>query len=179
MLRWSFLLVLVVSRMHAQELPKEIEYATPLIAVVFLAPDCPISQKYMKKLNDLKLQYEDKVTFLAAIPAPASKNEIKDFWSEYGSTLKYDHDKDLKLVKALTAKVTPEIFLFDSTRSLVYRGAIDNWFYELGKNRREITGHYFKDAVTASFNGAKPTLPSTEAVGCMIQSSNESEHHHH
>jgi hypothetical protein len=179
MLRWSFLLVLIAGEIQAQVLPKKVTYNTPLMAIVFLSPDCPISQKYMKKLNDLKNEYEGKITFLAAIPAPATKSEIKEFWSEYNSTLAFEHDRDLELVKGLNAKVTPEIFLFDASRSLVYQGAIDNWFYELGKNRREVTEFYFKDAVMASLRGMKPNVQSAEAVGCLIQLPTKSAHHHH
>lgn len=179
MLRWSFLFVIVALRASGQELPKSVKFNTPLMAVVFLSPDCPISQKYMKKLSDLKAEYEGKVTFLAAVPAPATKAEIKEFWTEYKSTLPVEQDKELTLVKLLNAKMTPEIFLFDGTRALVYHGAIDNWYYELGKNRREITEFYFKDAVAAALNGTRPKIAFTEAVGCQIQLPQHGHHHNH
>jgi thiol-disulfide isomerase/thioredoxin len=180
MLRWGFLFFLIYSGfLYGQALPEQVKYETSLMAVVFLSPDCPISQKYMKKLNDLKASYAEKVTFLAAVPGNVSKSQIKDFKKEYDSQLTFESDRDLILVKSLGAKVTPEIFLFDVDRKLVYRGAIDNWFYELGKNRREVTDFYFTDAVNATLRNEKPIVASTEAVGCFIQYPVENHHQHH
>lgn len=162
----------------AQVLPESIEFKTPLMAVVFLSPDCPISQKYMKKLNDLQSSQKDLVTFLAVVPGKVSKTDVHEFIREYSSELAFRQDKDLKLTMAIRATVTPEIFLFDGQRTLVYRGAIDNWFYELGKNRREVTEHFYKDAVEAFQQNQRPTVRSTEAVGCLIQYPAEGHQHH-
>lgn len=178
--RWSFVVLTLVCslRATAQVLPESIEFRTPLMAVVFLSPDCPISQKYMKKLNDLQSSQKNEVTFLAIVPGKVSKTDINDFVSEYRSELTFRQDKELTLTMAVGATVTPEIFLFDSQRTLVYRGAIDNWFYELGKNRREVTEHFFKDAVKASLKNQRPVVTSTEAIGCLIQYPAETHQHH-
>ena len=58
-----------------------------------------------------------------------------------------------------------------NNHEVIYRGAIDNWFYELGRYRLEITDHYLIDAINASLDGKKPALTKTEALGCFIQRS--------
>lgn len=161
----------------AQVLPAKVKYETPMLALVFVTPDCPISQKYMARLNEMHASFSAEITWLAVVPGNVSKQEIKAFSEEYQSPLNFLPDKDFVLVKALNARVTPEIFLFDQSRALVYHGAIDNWFYELGKNRREVTEHYFLDAVKAVQTASTPTVKATEAVGCFIQA--PADHHRH
>ncbi len=165
--------------LYAQVLPENIKYKTAMLAVVFVTPDCPISQKYMYRLNEMRDSSAGEITWYAVVPGNVGKQAIKDFSKEYLSQLTFLPDKDFAVVKALQARVTPEIFLFDKSRALVYHGAIDNWFYELGKNRREVTEHYFLDAVKAVQTRTTPKVKATEAVGCFIQAPPSDHHRHH
>lgn len=81
------------------------------------------------------------------------------------------------LANSLKATVTPEVFLIDAAGQLQYQGAIDNWFYELGKYRLNTTEQYLIDALTALNNGEQPPVRQTEAIGCFIQMSHEMKHH--
>ena len=59
--------------------------------------------------------------------------------------------------------------MFDKNLDLKYRGAIDNWFYELGGYRQDVTEDYLIDGIDAILAGSDPKKPSTLAVGCLIQ----------
>ena len=69
----------------------------------------------------------------------------------------------------LGAKVTPEVFLLDQEYTIHYNGAIDNWFYSLGKNRNLITSHYLEDAMNSLLNGTKIQIPYVQAICCYIE----------
>jgi hypothetical protein len=83
------------------------------------------------------------------------------------------------MISYLDAKVTPEVFLFDKEFELRYKGAIDNWFYELGKYRRVTSDHYLIDALQSVLGGEDPIIMETEAIGCLIQKPISVDHQHH
>lgn len=171
-----------ISMCRAQTIfPEHIRTQKNFKVVIFIGLECPISQKYMKKIEDMKAVYNEEVDFFAVVPEAVSAKQLDAFKSEYSSTLTFIEDHELKITLPLHAKVTPEVFLFGQTDQLIYRGAIDNWFYALGKYRREITAHYLKDAIEATQQGRKPKIEITEAVGCFIQlpTSDNQQHSHH
>ncbi len=51
---------------------------------------------------------------------------------------------------------------------VLYRGAIDNWYHALGKNRPAPTEHYLKNALDAVLNNTPILTQRTEAVGCLM-----------
>lgn len=153
------------------------EKSSPIQVVIFLELECPISQKYMHRLNELSEFYGDKVEWTAYIPEKRSASEIKTFADEYAARFKILPDANLAQTKKLGATVTPQVFLLRGGKVL-YRGAIDNWFYELGRYRAETTEHYLRDALDAVQNGKEVMTKKTEAVGCFIQMPSEGHKHH-
>lgn len=137
--------------------------------IVFLGIDCPISQKYMVKLNSLAEKYGETVSWVGKVPEKVTEEELKVFGRDYNLKFPLTADKDQKEARGLKATVTPEVFVFDKGGLLKYQGAIDNWFYELGKNRLQITEHYLDSALSAVVRGYDPALSKTEAIGCFIQ----------
>lgn len=145
--------------------PKDV----PAVSVyVFLACECPISQKYVPVLNSIYSTYKNTPSFkwTFVIPGKVKKSEIQDFISEYGVQFPLENDPRITTVKKLHASTTPEVIIVKD--SVLYSGAIDNWFYELGKYRREATEKYLIDALEAIKDGREPLIKKTEAVGCPI-----------
>ena len=173
----TFWMVISCSVALSQQLPKAYAFSTPWMAVVFVSPDCPISQKYMRRLNELQRTYHQQVTFLAVVPGKVAKADVKKFAKEYRSLLSFEQDENLEWVQSLQASVTPEVFLVGADRQLVYSGAIDNWFYELGKSRRKVTESYLENAIRSVMKNEKPLIARTEAIGCFIQQPAEHPHH--
>lgn len=146
-----------------------------LTLVMMLAHDCPICQQYAGKLNELAVK-TPKMKVIGVAPADGeTKETIGAFVAKYGFDFPILMDPDKVLTHVLKAKVTPEAFLFDKTGNLLYRGKIDNWFYELGKARQVITEHYLDDAISQALAGQPIALNKTEPVGCML---NMGMHHH-
>lgn len=139
--------------------------------IVFLEPDCPISQKYTLLLRQLAKSFSSKnVNLLAVYPMPYIKAEkIKTFAQKYQLPITHLIDSRQKLTKLVGASITPEVFLLNNEGKIIYQGMIDNWFYSLGKSRSVITEHYLTDAL-ASYLAEKPiAVKKTTAVGCDIE----------
>ena len=141
----------------------------PLTAVVFLATDCPISQKYIGELKHIDSLFHTKVSIKGVVPGNIKQDEIDQFISEYQINFPVVTDADYKLVKKYRATITPEVFLINDRNHIYYQGAIDNWFFDLGKYRQHITEHYLIDAIKAVLEGQSPVVKKTESVGCPIQ----------
>lgn len=70
------------------------------------------------------------------------------------------------MAKAYRAACTPDFFLFDRYRRLVYRGQLDD---SRPGNNKPVTGRDLRAAIDAVLAG-KPVNPSQKAsVGCSIK----------
>ncbi len=148
---------------------KAINADQPLTAIVFLATDCPISQKYIGELKHIDSLFHTKISIKGVVPGNVKQEEINQFISEYQINFPVVTDADYKLVKKYHATITPEVFLINDLNHIYYQGAIDNWFFDLGKYRQHITEHYLIDAINAVQQGQSPVVKKTESVGCPIQ----------
>lgn len=151
--------------------------------VLFMDPECPVTQKYGATLRKLHQEWQDKgVDVVAVYPVVGIDSvTITEFAQDYRYNFTHLPDPQQQLARDLQASTTPEAFLLDSLGQVRYRGAIDNWFYELGRYRRIVTEHYVQDALTAYLQGDPIVVSKTEAVGCLIGTSmvEESHHGHH
>lgn len=140
-------------------------------AFFFLSPDCPLSQKYSLTIKNLFAEYsKDTIAFYLVFPGTLySTEEINKFLSEYDLPFISITDKDKKLTSNLGASVTPEVFLMDAERTILYQGAIDNWFEEIGRQRQIITEHYLEDALKSFLSGNSIEATETKAIGCIIE----------
>lgn len=147
----------------------KISEGSKITVVVFIAIDCPISQKYIPELNAIQKRYHQDVKIYSVIPGKIKKNVLEKFIKEYAIGFTVSPDKKYKLAKTLSASATPEVFVFDGNNSLKYHGAIDNWFYELGGYRNETTENYLVDSIESLLTGKEPKIETTKAIGCIIQ----------
>ncbi len=82
-------------------------------------------------------------------------------------TFDISKDQDNSLSRKLKVNVTPEVILLDNEK-VIYQGAIDNWYVELGVNRLKPNEHYLLDAIEAWLSKEDPRIKRTKAVGCPI-----------
>ena len=139
----------------------------------FLATTCPISQQYTKEINTLFEKYHSQgIDMMLVFPYKGKKSikkEVLKFKKLYNLEMPIKIDKNFTMTKKLRASVTPEAFLLDSEEKVLYHGAIDNWYYQLGKNRINITEHYLEDAIILAKEKKIILKPYIEPVGCFIE----------
>lgn len=147
----------------------------PLQAYVFLGTDCPISQDYIGVLNEMNVHYQGKVKFKGVIPQPVDAPGVTDFRNEYQVKFDLMIDKGLTLTEKFGVRITPEVVLLDQSGVVQYQGAIDNWYYALGKHRQTPTEYYLREAIETLMLGQTVQTKKTEAIGCIISMP---AHHH-
>jgi peroxiredoxin len=138
-----------------------------VVVVCFSGNHCPVVQAYEDRINDFVSSIKDKPVKFVAIAVADMKEDklpaIKDYTADRGSTYTYGYDESQASGKAYGAKATPEFFVLDKDRKIVYMGALDD-----SQNESKATKHYLKDAVNAALAGKAPEITETKAVGCGI-----------
>jgi len=135
---------------------------------IFMDHDCPISQKYAQVVNEMEEKYKRSAVAMYSIFPYQSAHDVEIFSNKYKFKFPCLLDGQGEMSKILGATIIPEVFLIDKQGFLIYQGKIDNWIYELGRYRQEITEHYLEDAITAYSQGNEVAVKKTEAIGCLI-----------
>ncbi len=130
---------------------------------------CPIASKYAGRLTKLAQRFSARGVRFFGIDASThdSLEEIAQESLELGRGFPVLKDPDQELTRRLGARTTTEVFVFDRTGRLRYRGAVDDQ-YSLGAARPAPTKEYLVQALEALLAGNSPTPDSTPAPGCMI-----------
>ena len=86
--------------------------------------------------------------------------------AQSGFTVNFPYllDPAQKIVKDFGAVRTPEFFVFNKDRKLVYQGNFDD-----SPEGKKITKHYVEDAVAAALAGKNPAVEETAPIGCMVR----------
>ncbi|NKB76455.1 MAG: redoxin domain-containing protein [Gammaproteobacteria bacterium] len=139
------------------------------LVVVFLGTQCVISRRMISRLNELAaMATELNFDFYGLFPNHwDTLNSINTFKREYEVGFPLLLDREAQVAKRLKPMVSPESFVFDKNKGLVYRGRIDNRFVSIGVLRNQITRHDLFDAMQSVSQGRLPAISETEPVGCV------------
>jgi peroxiredoxin len=148
------------------------DYAdAPILAVVWSCNHCPYVIAWERRMKALQAEYGDRGFRLVAINSndaeshPAdSFDAMKERAREQEFNFDYLRDEDQTAARAYGPERTPEVFLFDRNRRLVYHGAIDD-------NREEdaVDERYVRDAIEALLADQDPPVSETPPVGCTVK----------
>ncbi len=139
------------------------------VVIAMTSTTCPVSKRYAPSLARLEKELaQQNVALLLVNPFASDKPEdIAAFMKEQGLTAPYVHDSDKSFAAALHARSTTEVLLLDSTRTLLYRGALDDQ-YGLNYNLDAPRVSYLREAVAALLAGKQPEIAATDAPGCEL-----------
>jgi len=138
--------------------------------IIFFDPECPICEKYTKNIIEMDKKYrKEGIEIYIVYPFKILEaKSLSAFRDEFKFDLPIIYDPKRKLLKKLKANYSPEVFLLDNKQKTLYHGAIDNWFYGLGRNRVVPTEFYLLDAINAFKNNQNIKVKYVEPVGCML-----------
>jgi peroxiredoxin len=142
------------------------------LVLIVTCNHCPYARAYWKRLINMYNKFEeDNLMILAINPNDAeqypadSYDNMKKLAKELKLPFPYLHDENQKIAQKLGATRTPEAFVFNSKRQLVYKGAIDdNW-----ENENMVTSVYLEDAIEYTLDGMDPDYAEVPAVGCSVK----------
>jgi thiol-disulfide isomerase/thioredoxin len=139
------------------------------VVVLFIGTQCPINNLYMPILADMQRKYADKGVVFVAVNSNAQDDaaDIARHAKEYALPFVVLRDEGAKLADRFAAQRTPEAFVLDGTRTVRYRGRIDDR-YDKGVQRARATRHDLTAAVDAVLAGKAVEHPVTEPAGCPV-----------
>ena len=96
---------------------------------------------------------------------------MRDQATRLGWNFPYLLDSSQQVARAYDAVCTPDLFLFDSNRRLVYRGQLDSSRPRRGDtgNDTPVTGADLRAALAAVLAGATPNPEQRAGIGCSIK----------
>jgi mono/diheme cytochrome c family protein len=146
-----------------------------ITVVVVRDTGCPVSTRYGPRLSQMEAEWGARgVRFVYLNPGPHESPEaITDEVETFGFEGPYVHDPEGRIAAALGVRATTEVFVIDASRTLVYRGAIDDQ-YGIEFSRAEAREHWLLDALTAAVDGGVPRIRQTEVPGCLLNFENQS-----
>lgn len=148
------------------------DYAeAPALAVVWSCNHCPYVQAWEGRMVELQREFGDRGFRLVAINSNDADSHPDDSFDEMkkraerqGFNFDYLYDEDQSVVREYGAQRTPEVFLFDAERKLVYHGAIDD-----SRDEDEVQERYLRYAIEAVLEGREPPILETPPVGCSVK----------
>ncbi len=132
---------------------------------------CPYVQAWDQRLNAVARDYADRGVRVVAINSNDAASHPEDSFEEMqkraaaqGFVFDYLYDEPQAVATELASERTPEVFLFDRNRQLVYHGAIDD-----SRDEDSVSQQYLRDALDAVLSGQEPVLSETPPVGCTVK----------
>ena len=143
------------------------------LLVMFICPHCPYVKHIQKPLTAMANRYAAAGVATVAI----SSNDIAQYpedgpdgmrgqGQECGFEYPYCYDESQEVARAYQAACTPDFFLFDADRKLVYRGQFDG---ARPKNDVPVTGADLQAAIEAVLAGKPVPQEQRPSIGCNIK----------
>lgn len=143
------------------------------LLVMFICRHCPFVKHVQQELARIGRDYSDKDVGIVAI----SSNDAESFPEDSPSSLKqmaeeldfrfpYCYDESQETAKAYAAACTPDFYLFNEARELVYRGQLDD---SRPGNGIPVTGKDLRGALDAVLRDEPVEMAQRPSIGCNIK----------
>ncbi|MEO7556190.1 MAG: thioredoxin family protein [Acidimicrobiales bacterium] len=143
------------------------------LLVAFICNHCPYVQHIRRELALLTEKWQRRGIAVVGInpnDADAYPDDSPEAMAAeartVGYTFPYLVDADQDVARAYRAACTPDFFLFDADRKLVYRGQLDG---SRPKNDVPVTGADLSAAIDALLDGRPITDDQYPSMGCNIK----------
>ena len=147
--------------------------ASPALLVAFVCNHCPFVRHLRAEFAAVAREYAPRGLAVVAI----NSNDLDAYPQDgpdgmraeavqCGYEFPYLLDASQSVAKAYRAACTPDFFLFDARRRLVYRGQFDD---SRPGNGRLVTGADLRAAIDATLAGRAPVAEQQPSLGCNIK----------
>ena len=147
--------------------------AAPALVVGFLCNHCPYVRHLRTALAQFGRDYQGRGVAIVGINANDAATHPDDGPDRMaaeaksaGYTFPYLHDETQAVARAYRAACTPDFFLFDAARRLVYRGQFDD---SRPGNGKPVTGRDLRAAIDALLAGRPVPAVQQPSIGCNIK----------
>ncbi|MDX1639787.1 MAG: thioredoxin family protein [Balneolaceae bacterium] len=141
--------------------------------VIFMCNHCPYVKNIKEALVDFANDYDEDELGIVAV----SSNDVENYPDDspekmaedadrFGYPFPYLYDETQEVAHAYQAACTPDLFLFDSDRELVYRGQFDD---SRPGNNKPVTGNDLREAVDRLLEDGSVVEDQKPSMGCNIK----------
>ncbi len=148
-------------------------YSEKGTVVMFICNHCPYVLHVNEGLVKLAKEYQEKGISFVAISSNDVNNypqdgpdKMKAHAKEVGYPFPYLYDESQEVAKAYDAACTPDFYVFDKDKKLVYRGQMDGSRPNSGI---PVTGEDLRTALDAVLEGKPVTEVQRPSMGCNIK----------
>jgi peroxiredoxin len=145
----------------------------PALVVSFICNHCPYVKHVAAGLAALGRDLADQGVAMVGI----SSNDVTTYPQDgpaemvlearrHGWTFPYLYDENQDIARAFSAACTPDTFVFDGDRRLVYRGQLDD---SRPGNNLPVTAADVRAAVNAVLDGGQVDANQRPSIGCGIK----------
>lgn len=143
------------------------------LLVMFICNHCPFVQHVKTELGRVARDYQPKGVGVFAI----NSNDVADYPDDSPENMRrlvsaerwtfpFLYDETQAVAKAFRAACTPDFFVFDRGRKLVYRGQLDG---SRPGNDVPVTGTDLRAALDAALAGMPVAPDQQPSIGCNIK----------
>jgi peroxiredoxin len=143
------------------------------LLVMFICRHCPYVVHVEKEIAKIGREYADTGLGIVAISSndPVQYPEdaparLKEMAERLGFTFPFCFDESQDVAKAYAAACTPDFYLFDRERRLVYRGQLDD---SRPGSTKPVTGRDLRAAIDAVLTGKPVDGKQQASIGCSIK----------
>ena len=141
-----------------------------IVVVVFTCNGCPYAIDYEDRINNLAKKWRSDDARVSVVAINSNKTEedtlpaMSARAAEKQFVFPYLRDDTQKIAKAYGAGRTPEFFVLDKQRRIVYMGSFDD-----NTREAEVKTKYVEQAIDATLAGSPVAISETPPVGCAIR----------
>ena len=143
------------------------------LLIMFICNHCPFVKHVRSELVSLGRDYLPRGVAIVAISSNDVVNypedspaRMADEAKDAGYSFPYLFDESQSVAHAYRAACTPDFFLFDKNRKLVYRGQLDD---SRPGNGIPVTGEDLRAAIDALLAGQRIETEQRPSLGCNIK----------
>ena len=139
---------------------------------MFICNHCPFVIHVLDEIVSITKKYDNEISFIAIssndiVNYPEDSPELmKKLAEEKKFNFPYLHDETQEVAKKYDAACTPDFFVYNSDKQLVYRGQLDD---SRPGNDIPVTGHDLRKAIDSLINGEEIDKNQKPSIGCNIK----------
>jgi len=140
--------------------------------IMFICNHCPFVIHVLDEIVSITKKYDKEISFIAIssndiVNYPEDSPELmKKLAKEKKFNFPYLYDQTQEVAKKYDAACTPDFFVYNSDKELVYRGQLDD---SRPGNDIPVTGHDLRKAIDSLINGEKIDKNQKPSIGCNIK----------
>ena len=140
--------------------------------IMFICNHCPYVIHYHQQIQRLEKDFKDKFNLVAIssndiINYPQdSPEKMELLWEDLGLRFPYLYDETQDIAKQYKAECTPEFYLFNQDKKLVYRGRFDE---TSPSSEKDPDGKDLRNAMNRLLEGEKIASEQYPSMGCNIK----------